>query len=114
VQDTASQFVQLSWLFTLHPELLRTGAMVEVPLALPRSLDRWAYDVLEEEPVYTSFGPVMAFHLKPRRVSRPGSDLSAEIWFAPQLRYLPVRIRIQQDAETFIDLVLSRRPELAR
>ncbi len=113
VQDTASQFVQLSWLLTLHPELLRTGAMVEVPLALPRSIDRWVYDVLEEEPVYTPFGAVSAFHLKPRRPSRPGSDLSAEIWFAPRLRYLPVRIRIQQDAETFIDLVLARRPELA-
>jgi hypothetical protein len=87
--------------------------MVEIPLALPRNIDRWAYEVLEEEPVYTSFGAVPAFHLKPRRVSRPGSDLSAEIWFAPQLRYLPVRIRIQQDTETFIDLVLARRPELA-
>ena len=42
-----------------------------------------------------------------------GGDLSAEVWFAPRYRYLPVRIRIQQDAQTFIDLVLARRPELA-
>jgi hypothetical protein len=41
-------------------------------------------------------------HLKPRRVARKGSDLTAEIWFAPSLAYLPVRIRIQQDANTFI------------
>ena len=39
--------------------------------------------------------------------------LRAEIWFAPQLRYLPVRIRIEQDAETYVDLVLARRPEIA-
>jgi hypothetical protein len=113
MQDTASQFVQLSWLFTMKPELLRTGGSVEVPLALPRSVDRWVYDVLEEEPVATLFGAVPAFHLKPRRVSRPGGELVAEVWFAPQLRYLPARIRIQQDPETFIDLVLARRPELA-
>ena len=69
--------------------------------------------MLEEEPVATSFGAVNAFHLKPRRVSRPGGELIAEVWFAPQLRYLPARIRIEQDRETFIDLVLSRRPELA-
>lgn len=113
LQDTASQFVQLSWLFTLQPGLLRAGRTVELPLALPRSVDRWVYDVLEEEEVYTPFGAVPAVHVRPRRTSRPGGDLSAEIWFAPQLRYLPVRIRIRQDAETFIDLVLSRRPEMA-
>ncbi len=112
-QDTASQFVQLSWIFTTRPELLRTGNTVDFALALPRSVDRWVYDVLEEEPVATSFGAVNAFHLKPRRVSRPGGELIAEVWFAPQLRYLPARIRIEQDRETFIDLVLSRRPELA-
>jgi hypothetical protein len=113
VQDTASQFVQLSWLFTTRPELLRRGGTIELPLALPRSVDRWVYDVIDEESVATSFGAVPAFHLKPRRVSRRGSELVAEIWFAPQLRYLPARIRIEQDAETYIDLVLARRPELA-
>lgn len=113
VQDTASQFVQLSWLFSTRPELLRTGNTVDFALALPRSVDRWVYDVLDEEPVATHFGAVNAFHLKPRRVSRPGGDLVAEVWFAPTLRYLPARIRIEQDPETFIDLVLSRKPEIA-
>lgn len=113
VQDTASQFVQLAWIFTTRPELLRTGGQVEVPLALPKSMDRWVYDVLEEQTLYLPFGHAQAFHLKPRRVSRPGGDLVAEIWFSPQLRYLPARIRIQQDEATFIDLMLSRKPELA-
>lgn len=113
VQDTASQFVQLSWLFSTRPELLRVGNTVDFALALPRSVDRWVYDVIAEEPVATHFGAVNAFHLKPRRVSRPGGDLIAEVWFAPTLRYLPARIRIAQDPETFIDLVLSRKPELS-
>ena len=47
-----------------------------------------------------------------REPRRPG-ELVAEIWFAPGLRYLPVRIRIEQDAETYIDLMIARRPELA-
>ena len=42
VQDTASQFVQLTYLFTTRPELLKVGGTVEVPLALPRSMDRRA------------------------------------------------------------------------
>lgn len=113
VQDTASQFIQLTYLFATRPELLRPGGALEVPLALPRNISRWVYDVLGEETVYTPFGPILAVHLKPRRAVVKSGDLSAETWFAPQLRYLPVRIRIQQDAETFIDLVIARKPELA-
>lgn len=112
VQDTASQFVQMSWLFGTQPELLRIGNSVDFALALPKNVDRWVYDVIGEEPVQTHFGAVDTFHLKPRRVSRPGGDLVAEVWFAPTLRYLPARIRIEQDPETFIDLVLSRKPEI--
>jgi hypothetical protein len=113
VQDTASQFVQLTYLFTLHPELLQTGRSVHVPLALARSVSRWTYDVLEQSELQTSFGPLPAVHLKPRRdVVRPG-DLIAEIWFSPQLRYLPVRIRVEQDAQTYVDLVIARKPDLA-
>ena len=113
VQDTASQFVQLSYLFAVRPELLKSGASVEIALAFPYKVERWTYDVLEQEIVTTSFGELATFHLKSRREARAGGDLVPEIWFAPQLRYLPVRIRIRQDAETFIDLLISRRPEMA-
>ena len=51
-------------------------------------------------------------HLKPRRASRGPSDLSAEVWFAPQLRYMPARIRIRQDASTYVDLLVSKKPEI--
>lgn len=114
VQDTASQFVQLSYLFTTKPELLRAGGMVEFPLALPKNVDRYVYDILEQEPVYTPFGAVEAFHLKPRRVARRGnSDLVVEAWYAPTLAYLPVRIKLSADADTYIDLVIRRKPELS-
>ena len=111
VQDTASQFVQLTYVFSTRPELLRIGGTVEIPLALKNKVDVWTYDVVGEEVLATAFGPLPTLHLTPQRAPRPG-DLSAEIWFAPQLRYLPVRIRIRQDAQTYIDLLISKRPEL--
>jgi hypothetical protein len=113
IQDSASQFIQLSYLFTTQPGLLQVGRSVELPLALPRKLDRWTYDVADEELLWTSFGPLSTFHVKPRREPQPGGDLVAEAWFAPELRYLPVRIRIVQDADTYIDLLIARKPELA-
>jgi Protein of unknown function (DUF3108) len=111
VQDPASQFVQLTWLFTTRPELLRVGNAILLPLALPRRVDRWVYDVVGEDKLQTPLGVLDAFHLKPRRAGdRPRGELSAEMWFAPTLQYLPVRIRIQQDSDTFVDLVIDSAP----
>jgi len=112
VQDTASQFVQLTYVFSTRPELLRVGGTVDIPLALPHKVDVWTYDVVDEEVLATNFGPLPTIHLKPRRVAPKPGELSAEIWFAPQLRYLPVRIRINQDAENYVDLLIAKKPEM--
>ncbi|MEO8922098.1 MAG: DUF3108 domain-containing protein [Caldimonas sp.] len=113
VQDTASQFIQFTWLFGSKPDLLRVGASFEFPLALPRSMKRWTYDVVDAETLYTPFGELPVFHLKPRIVERKPGELTVEMWFSPELRYLPVRIRIDQDAGTYIDLVIAKKPEIA-
>jgi hypothetical protein len=110
VQDAASQFVHLTWLFTTRPQRLEPGHSVDVPLALPRSMDHWRYDILAAEDLRVPFGTLPVRHLKPRRVAQPGGDLVVEAWFAPTLLYLPVRIKIHQDAETYIDLLIDRPP----
>jgi len=112
VQDEASQFVQLTWLFTTRPDRLRVGQSVELPLLISRKLSRWTYDVVEEETLNFPFGAVATFHVKPRREAT-GGDLSAEMWIAPTLQYLPVRILIRQNAESQVDLTLERAPEQA-
>ena len=108
-QDEASQFVQLTWLFTSRPERLAVGQAIEVPLIVSRTLERWTYDVVAEELLQFPFGAVPSFHVKPRREAK-GGDLSAEIWFAPTLQYLPVRILIRQGVDSWIDLTLERPP----
>jgi hypothetical protein len=111
LQDTASQFVQLTWLFTTQPQLLQAGNTVTLPLALPRRVGNWIYDVLGEERLVTPVGEIDAFHLRPRLgVLRGLNELRAEIWIAPILQYLPVRIRVEHDAETFADLLLESAP----
>jgi len=113
VQDAASQFIQFTWLFGSRPEMLHVGATFEFPLALPRSMKSWTYDVVDEDTLYTPFGELPAFHLKPRIVERRPGELTVEMWFAPELRFLPVRIRIEQDPGTFIDLLIAKKPEIA-
>jgi len=114
VQDTASQFIQLTYLFSANPELLKVGNTVDIPLALAHRVDIWTYDVVAEDTIDTSFGPLQAFHLKPRRPpDSVGNTLTVEMWFAPRMRYLPARLYVTQDAQTYADLVIDRRPELA-
>jgi len=112
VQDTASQFVQLIWLFSTRPERLAAGGQIEIPLALARRQDLWVYDVVDLETLSTPFGALDAWHLKPRREG-DASTLSMEAWFAPTLQYLPARILIRQDADTYVDLLVDSLPKQA-
>jgi hypothetical protein len=110
IQDTASQFIQLIYLFTTRAELHAEGAQVALPLALPHRIDRWVYDVGRLEPQETSVGMIDALHLKPRRLADPG-DITVEMWLAPTLHWFPIHIRMRQDTETYLDLILAKWPE---
>ena len=113
LQDSASQFVQMTYLFSTRPELLRIGGRVDIPLALPKKVALWTYDVVAEEVLNTPFGPVTGIHLKPRINDQKAGTLSVEMWMAPQLRYLPARLRFEQDAQTYVDLNIAKPPEIA-
>jgi len=118
VQDASSQFVHLTWLFLTGRETMAPGRVVELPLALPRKLYRWRYEVLGEEELATPMGPLAAWHLRPQFLTgggeAAGGDLRAEVWLAPTLQYLPVRLRIVQDEKTYIDLLLKSAPLQAK
>ncbi len=109
VQDTASQFVELSHRFATGAETLQAGSEVRVWLARPGGLDFWTYDVMAPEILQTpTLGPVEAFHLKPRPLANPRGPIVAEMWFAPSLQYLPVRVRITMGGGSFVDLMVER------
>lgn len=114
VQDTASQFVQLTQRFMREPGLLQPGQSLSFPLALPRHMNPWVYEVQAAERLATPFGEVEVFPLKPRRPDKPTRDLRVEIWYAPALQYLPARILIRQDDATFVDLMIEKLPEQAQ
>ena len=112
-QDSASQFVQLTWLFMTGREPLQAGRVVQFPLVLPRRQYPWQYEVLGEEVLDTPMGPVASWHVRPTSATQAqvgGGDLVAEAWLAPSLQYLPVRLLIRQDSQTYIDLMLKSAP----
>jgi Protein of unknown function (DUF3108) len=111
LQDSASQFIQLSWRLSTQPELGQVGRTIVMPLALPGRLSRSVYDITEQELLSTSFGKVPVLHLVPRPDSVAPGDLAVEMWLAPQYRYLPMKLRIRQDAQTYVDLMVSAAPQ---
>lgn len=109
VQDTASQFVELAQRFRTDPSQLATGKTVQVWLARPGGMDEWTYDVLGSETLHSErLGAIEAFHLKPRPIPNPRGPIHAEIWFAPTLQYLPVRIRLVIGPDAWLDLMVER------
>lgn len=95
VQDTASQFVELSQRFATGRIALTVGNVAVLSLARPGGIDEWTYDITEEVILKTPrLGSIKAFHLKPRPIANPRGTYSVEMWFAPTLQYLPVKIRL--------------------
>lgn len=109
VQDTASQFVELSHRFATGKETLEVGRTVSFWLARPGAVDLWTYDIVERVTLRTpNLGAIDAYHLKPRPLANPRGNIYAEMWFAPSLQYLPVRIKVSMGDEAHVDLLVDR------
>jgi hypothetical protein len=108
VQDTASQLVDLSHRFATGRDKLVVGGTVTVMLARPGGVDPWIYDIVDEERLrLPSLGEVEAYHLVPRPIPAARGNIYAEIWFAPSLQYLPVRLRMTMGNEAQVDLLVD-------
>ncbi len=108
IQDTASQFVELSHRFASGQLPLEVGRSVSFWLARPGGIDFWTYDIVKMEVLQTAqLGAVEAFHLKPRPLANPRGNITAEMWFAPSLQYLPVRIRVTA-GDANLDLLVEK------
>jgi len=109
MQDTVSQFVDLAHRFASGREVLEVGRVITVPLGRPGAVDQWTYDIVEKEILRTpKLGAVEAFHLKPRPIANPRGNIYAEMWFAPSLQYLPVRIQVRMGDVDYLDLIVEK------
>ena len=109
LQDTASQFVELGHRFKTGQSTLAPGAVVKMWLARPGGLDEWAYDVSPPETLNLPLvGAVQAYKLSPRPLANPRGSITADIWIAPSLQYLPVRILISVNQNVRLDLLVEK------
>ena len=103
-QDRLSVFLQLGALLAAAPERYPAGTRISVATVSARAADVWSFTVEGEETLDLPVGALTAIKLE--RLPRREHDQTAQIWLAPTLDYLPVRIRIVQANGDFADLRL--------
>ncbi len=110
VQDPASQFIHLAYMYMMNPTLLMPGNTIIMNMVWLKKAEALAYDVLADEDLPTPMGVLPTVHVRPRRLDGDANNMSAEIWFAPSLQYLPVRILTRANEKTYMDMQMSRPP----
>ncbi|HEX5356784.1 MAG TPA: DUF3108 domain-containing protein [Aquabacterium sp.] len=111
LQDPVSHLIHLAYRFITHPNLLQQGNTIEMPLASSKRMDVIAYDVINEEVLHTGMGDVRTMHVKPRRLTQDKNALLGDIWFAPSLQYLPVRIYAKWADDIYVDMQMDGAPQ---
>lgn len=108
-QDSASQFVELSWRFATGRAVLAPGSTVTYWLGRPEGLYQYIYDISGPEPLsLPKLGTVNAWHLTPRPIPGLKKDaIYGEIWIAPSLQYLPAKIRMRNAEGVYLDLLVD-------
>ena len=110
-QDKLSAILQLSAIVAGEPERYASGATIAFQAADAHRAELWNFKVGALEPLDLPGGAVTA--LKLSKAPTVEFDQRIEVWLAPDLRYMPVRIRITEANGAFADLLWrkTQKPE---
>lgn len=103
-QDRLSVVLQLSALLAADPTRYPAGTMLSFQTVSQREAEVWQFVVEKEELLSLPYGAVPS--LKLNRNPRKEFDQRIELWFAPGLDYLPVRLRITNANGDSVDQLL--------
>lgn len=107
-QDRLSAFLQIASLLQARPEAYPEGASITLQVAGPGDAELWRFDIGPEETLTLPAGDLRARLVT--RAPRKAFDTRTELWLAPELHHLPVRIRITQTNGDHIEQVLRYLP----
>jgi hypothetical protein len=104
-QDRLSVTLQLAALLAGDPGHFKPGVTVSMLTASSRNVEPWDFSVIGSESLSLPMGTQPALHL--RRAARHPYDQTIDLWFAPALGYLPVRILLSQGNGDLVDQRLA-------
>lgn len=100
-QDQLSVFMQLAAMLGAEPQRFPQGTTLPVQAVGPRSAEAWVFTVGAIEKLVLPGGELSAVRLW--RDPAGTYDTKLEIWLAPDVGYLPVRIRLTQSNGDVVD-----------
>jgi hypothetical protein len=103
MQDQLSVVMQLSAMIAGAPGQYPSGTAIAFDTIGPRSSEKWVLTVGEEEKLALPGGELQT--LKLTRKPRGEYDQTLELWLAPQLGYLPARIKLTEKNGDYADQV---------
>jgi hypothetical protein len=109
-QDQLSVLMQLSAMLAGDPPRYPPGSVIAVQTVGPRSAEIWTFNVSEEEQLTVPAGNFTVRKLT--RNPRLPFDDKVEVWLAPELGYLPVRLKLTQAGGDFADMQLRAQEPL--
>ena len=102
-QDKLTSFLQLSALLAGAPERYPAGSSIRFQAADAHRAEVWDFKVGATELLDLPGGPTQA--LKLSKSPTVEFDQGIEVWLAPAMHYLPVRLRITEANGAFADLL---------
>ena len=107
-QDRLSLFFQIAGLLHARPQAYAAGQVIEMQVAGTGDAETWRFQVGEESTLSLPAGELRARHVV--RLPRKEFDSTVEMWLAPSLNHLPVRLRVTQPHGDTADQQLSEMP----
>ncbi len=107
-QDRLSLFLQIAGLLQARPEAYAAGQVIDMQVAGTSDAEIWRFQVGEETTLALPAGELRVRHLV--RQPRKAYDSTVEMWLAPDLNHLPVRLRVTQSNGDMADQQLSQMP----
>lgn len=111
VQDSASLFLQLANRLSVAPGDFHPGATLSFAVARPSGMADWTFTIAGMDIVDTPIGSLPCWHIV-RQATQP-NELGAQIWLSPQLQNLPVQIRLQHSADSYLLFTLDHAEQAA-
>lgn len=103
-QDRLSVFIQLGAMLAGNPGAYPAGTTIARQTVGPRDSEQWEAVVVGNEPLRIQGEEVDTVKLM--RAPAKEFDSKVELWYAPSMGYLPVRIRLTQANGDFADMQL--------
>jgi hypothetical protein len=100
-QDQLSVFLQLSAMLGGNPKQFPIGTNIPFQAVGPRSSESWVFQVGSDSVLTLPGGQVKVIQLT--RAPTAEYDTKVDIWLAPEMEYLPVRIRLSQGNGDFVE-----------